>query len=96
MRIVRYYGERVRRAVAIAAALAIAILVVMTASAGWGWAVAAWFGTSAVTFTVCTALAGRAAQVGELTEREFLGDRHTQRSSGVERHPRVRDDIGRR
>lgn len=57
------------------AALAGSGIVIATAAAalrGWVWAVAAWFGSSLLTFAIATATANRRALAAEEEERRLL------------------------
>jgi hypothetical protein len=57
------------------AALAGSGIVIATAAAamrGWVWALAAWFGSSLVTFAIATATANRRALAAEEEERRLL------------------------
>ena len=84
-----------RPAVVTVAALGTVALLVTVASTGWRWAVAAWFGASALTFAVCTVLAGRAAEQRQWTELELIETTESQPSTVIERREGVQD-VGRR
>jgi uncharacterized membrane protein len=63
---------------------AVSVLGAIVVVWGWAWTVAAWFGASATTFAVATAMAGRAASAGERRERKLVEHGGAPQHSGID------------